>query len=90
MISVSIMLATLEPQARLRSMAWEVRRFAALPDLHGNVVMDDMLIPAGKRTPGRFLDNGPFVIVPGEGADRVEIREPRDGGELDLPVLIAP
>lgn len=45
-------------------------------------------VPAAEGFPGGVLEDGLLVIVAGETADRVKVREPGDRSERDLPALI--
>src|SRR5690348_2167165 len=53
-----------------------------------HLMVGDPLIPPAECPPGRFLDHGLLVIVPGETAHRAHAGEPRDGGEQDLLALV--
>jgi len=44
-----------------------------------DLMMRDPFVPAAQRLPGCVLDDGPFVIFPGESADGVQAGEERDG-----------
>jgi len=55
---------------------------------HRDLVVRYALVPAAERRPGRVLDHRPLVVVPGELANRVQVREPGDGGEGDFPAFV--
>ena len=55
---------------------------------HRDFVVRDALVPAAERRPGGVLDHCPLIVVPGEPANRVQVREPGNGGEDDLPAFV--
>ncbi|MGD0706173.1 MAG: hypothetical protein ABSA02_40615 [Trebonia sp.] len=60
------------------ALSWLAARLAICRLLHpdGRFVVTDLLVPTAERRPGGVLDHGLLVIVPGEVADRLQIREP--------------
>lgn len=55
----------------------------------GHFVVGDPLVPAAERRPGGLLDHRVLVIVTGEPANRVQVREPGNGREDNFPAFIA-
>jgi hypothetical protein len=67
--------------------AGDVIHVRLLRHLHRDFVVRDTLVPAAERRLGRVLDHRLLVVVPRESANRVQVREPGNGGEGDLPAF---
>ena len=69
--------------------AGDVIHVRQLRHLHRDfVVRDTTLVPAAERCPGGVLDYRALVVVPREPANRVQVREPGNGGEGGLPAFV--
>jgi hypothetical protein len=69
--------------------AGDVIHVRLLRHLHRDFVVRDTLVPAAECRPGRVLDHRLLVVVPREPANRVQVREPGNGGEGDLPASVS-
>jgi BirA family transcriptional regulator, biotin operon repressor / biotin---[acetyl-CoA-carboxylase] ligase len=68
--------------------AGDVIHVRLLRHLHRDFVVRDAFVPAAERRLGSALHHGPLVVVPRESANRVQVREPGNGREGDLPALV--
>jgi hypothetical protein len=57
--------------------------------LDGYFIVRDLLIPPAERLSSGFLEHGLLAIVSGKVTDRVQPREPGNGGERDFPALVS-
>ena len=68
--------------------AGDVIHVRLLRHLHRDFVVRDTLVPAAEGCPGGVLNYRALVVVPREPANRVQVGEPGNGGEGDLPAFV--